>query len=169
MKALSKLGSAVLLLALLLGTFPAMGAGTAQAATCDSARFITDVTVPDGTTYTPGATFRKTWQLKNIGTCTWSTSYALVFDHGEMMGAPSAVNFPASVAPGQTVNLSLDMTAPSTVGHYFGNWKLRNSSNVNFGIDSTKDNTFWVEIYVSSSSGSPSGGVGYDFAANELT
>ncbi len=164
MKALSKLGSAVLLLALLLGTLPTTGA--AQGSTCDSARFISDVTVPDKTTYTPGATFRKTWQLKNIGTCTWSTSYALIFDHGEMMGAPSVVNFPASVAPGQAVDLSLDMTAPSTTGHYFGYWKLRNASNVNFGIDTTRDNAFWVEINVSSSSGSPSGSVGYDFAAN---
>jgi len=164
MKALSKLGTSVLLLALLLGTFPATGA--AQGSTCDSARFISDVTVPDGTTYTPGATFRKTWQLRNNGTCTWSTSYALIFDHGEQMGAPSVVNFPTSVAPGQTVDLSLDMTAPSNTGHYFGYWKLRNASNVNFGIDTTGDNTFWVEIYVSSSSGSPSGGVGYDFAAN---
>jgi len=164
MKVLSKLGSALLLLAFLLGTFPATGA--AQGSTCDSARFISDVTVPDGTSYTPGATFRKTWQLRNNGTCTWSTSYALIFDHGERMGAPSVVNFPASVAPGQAVDLSLDMTAPSTAGHYFGYWKLRNASNVNFGIDTTRDNTFWVEIYVSSSSGSPSGGVGYDFAAN---
>ena len=166
MKALSKLGSAVLLLALLLGAFPVTGVGKAQAATCDSARFISDVTVPDGTTYTPGATFRKTWQLRNIGTCTWSTYYALIFDHGEQMGAPTVVNFPASVAPGQAVDLSLDMTAPNSAGHYFGYWKLRNASNVNFGIDTTRDNAFWVEIYVSSSSGSPSGGVGFDFAAN---
>ncbi len=162
MKALSKLGSAILLLALLLGGFPAVGASTAQAASCDWAQFIADVTVPDGTTYTPGATFRKTWRLRNIGTCTWSTSYALVFDTGERMGAPSAVNFPSSVAPGQTVDLSLDMTAPNSAGHYFGYWKLRDANNVKFGIGSTRDKAFWVEIYV----GSSSGGVAYDFTAN---
>lgn len=161
MKSLSKLGSAVLLLALLLGAFPGMGASTAQAATCDWAQFIADVTVPDGTTYTPGATFRKTWRLRNIGTCTWTTSYALVFDSGERMGAPTAINFPSNVAPGQTVDLSLDLTAPSTAGHYFGYWKLRNANNVVFGIGSTANRAFWVEIYVGSSSG-----VAYDFAAN---
>jgi len=161
MKALSKLGSAVLLLALVLGMFPSMGASTAQAASCDWAQFIADVTVPDGTPYTPGATFRKTWRLRNIGTCTWSTSYALVFDSGERMGAPSAVNFPSNVAPGQTVDLSLDMTAPNSAGHYFGYWKLRDANNVNFGIGSTRDKAFWVEIYVGSSSD-----VGYDFTAN---
>jgi len=161
MKAISKLASAVLLLVLVLGAFPAMGAGTAQAATCDWAQFIADVTVPDGTTYTPGATFRKTWRLRNIGTCTWTPSYALVFDSGERMGAPTAVNFPSNVAPGQTVDLSLDLTAPTTAGHYFGYWKLRNANNVNFGIGYNANRSFWVEIYVGSSSGT-----GYDFTAN---
>ncbi|MGB7876147.1 MAG: NBR1-Ig-like domain-containing protein [Anaerolineales bacterium] len=161
MKSLSKLASAVLLLALVLGAFPSVGASSAQASTCDWAQFIADVTVPDGTTYTPGATFRKTWRLRNIGHCTWTTSYALVFDSGEQMGAPSAVNFPSNVPPGATVDLSLDMTAPSSAGHYFGYWKLRNANNVLFGIGSTTNRAFWVEIYVGSSSG-----VGYDFAAN---
>ena len=41
-------------------------------ATCDLAQFVRDVTVPDGTTFLPGATFTKTWRLKNAGTCTWS-------------------------------------------------------------------------------------------------
>jgi len=161
MKSFTKLASAVLLLALVLATFPAMGASTARAATCDWAQFIADVTVPDGTAYTPGAAFRKTWRLKNIGACTWTTSYSLVFDSGEKMGAPSAVNFPANVAPGQTVDLSVDMTAPSAAGHYFGYWKLRNAGGVIFGIGYTANKPFWVEIYVGSSAG-----VGYDFTAN---
>jgi len=164
MKSLTKLASAVLLLALVLAAFPTMGVSTARAATCDWAQFIADVTVPDGTTYAPGTTFRKTWRLKNIGTCTWTASYALVFDSGERMGAPTAVNFPANVAPGQTVDLSLDMTAPSSAGHYFGYWKLRNASNVIFGIGSTANRAFWVEIYVGSSAG-----VGYDFTANSTS
>ena len=93
MKALSKLASAVLLVALVLAAFPTIGASTAQAAPCDWAQFIADVTVPDGTTYTPGATFQKTWRLKNIGYCTWTTSYALVFDSGQQMGASSSVTY----------------------------------------------------------------------------
>jgi len=162
MKSLSKLVSAILLLTLVLAVFPAMGAGTAQAATCDWAQFIKDVTVPDGTTYAPGATFQKRWRLKNIGTCTWTTSYALVFDSGTQMGAPSAVNFPTSVAPGQTVDLTVNLTAPSAAGHYFGYFKLRNASNVIFGIGSTANKAFWVEINV----GSSTTGVRYDFTAN---
>ena len=161
MKSLSKLASAIVLLALTLSAFPGAGASTVQAETCDWAQFIADVTVPDGTTYAPGTTFRKTWRLRNIGNCTWTPSYALVFDSGERMGAPTALNFPANVAPGQTVDLSLYMTAPSSAGHYFGYWKLRNATGTAFGIGSTANRAFWVEIFVGSSAG-----VGYDFTAN---
>jgi hypothetical protein len=111
--------------------------------------------------YEPGATFKKTWRLKNIGNCTWTTSYALVFDSGTQMGAPSAVNFPSSVAPGATVDLSLDMTAPSSAGHYRGYWKLRNANGVIFGIGYAANRAFWVEINVSTSTSA-----GYDFTAN---
>jgi hypothetical protein len=162
MKALSKLASAVLLLALVLAAFPSMGASTAHAWTCDWAQFIADVTVPDGTTYAPGATFQKTWRLKNIGNCTWTTSYALVFDSGNQLGAASSVPMPTDVAPGQTVDLTVNMTAPSAAGHYFSYWRLRNANNVLFGIGYTANRVFWADIYV----GSSSGGVGYDFTAN---
>jgi len=35
---------------------------------CDQAQYIKDVTIPDGSTFAPGATFTKTWRLKNAGT-----------------------------------------------------------------------------------------------------
>ncbi len=161
MKSLSKFLAASTLLMLIVTAFPALGASTVQAATCDWAQFIMDVTVPDGTTYAPGASFVKTWRLKNIGTCTWTTSYALVFSSGEKMGAPSAVNFPHNVSPGGTVDLSVTMTAPSNAGHYYSYWKLRNASNSIFGIGSTAYKAFWAEIFVGSSAG-----VGYDFTAS---
>jgi len=65
-------------------------ASTPPPAGCDRAQFISDVTVPDGTTFAPGAAFNKTWRLKNVGTCTWTTSYSLVFDSGEKMGGPDS-------------------------------------------------------------------------------
>ena len=163
MRSKLKLFSLVLLMAMLLSLVPAAGMPTpaAAASTCDWAQFVADVTVPDGTSFAPGTAFKKTWRLKNIGSCTWTTGYSLVFDSGEKFGAPSAVNFPINVAPGQTVDLSLDMTAPSSAGHYLSYWKLRNASNVIFGIGTTANKAFWAEINVTSTSGA-----GYDFTAN---
>ncbi|MBI3739709.1 MAG: hypothetical protein HY258_11730, partial [Chloroflexi bacterium] len=49
---------------------------------CDNAQFITDVTYPDNTVIAPSTSFTKTWRLKNIGTCSWTPSYAVVFFSG---------------------------------------------------------------------------------------
>ena len=138
------------------------GARPVAASACDAAAFVADVTIPDGTAFAPGAPMVKTFRLKNVGTCTWSTDYAIVFTSGSKMGAPSAVNLPTSVAPGNTVDVTINMTAPSTPGHYRGNWMLRNASNVLFGVGPTYTWVFFIDIVVSS--GSPV--VAYDFTTN---
>ena len=74
---------------------------TVPPSACDKAQFISDVSIPDGTTLQPGATFTKTWRLKNVGTCAWTTSYQLVFFSGEQMGAASSAAFPKNVAVGR--------------------------------------------------------------------
>jgi hypothetical protein len=166
MKSKLQVTSMLLLIALVLSFVPAaaLPSSAAAAQTCtDRAQFIADVTVPDGTRYDPGATFKKTWRLKNIGTCTWTTSYSLVFDSGERMGAPASVTFPASVGPGQTVDLTVDMTAPNAAGHYIGYWRFKNASGTLFGIGLYANKSWWVEINVT---GSSQGGVAYDFTAN---
>jgi hypothetical protein len=114
---------------------------------CDLAQFVSDVSIPDDTTFIPGQTFTKTWRLKNNGSCTWTTSYAIVFTSGEQMSAPSPVNLPYNVAPGQTVDISVGMTAPASNGTYKGQWKLRNASGYVFGVG-TGSNAFWVQIKV---------------------
>ena len=154
----------MLLIALLFSLVPALLLpSSASAATCDWVQFVADVTVPDGAKYDPGTAFKKTWRLKNIGTCTWTTSYSLVFDSGAQMGAPASIKFPAEVKPGQTIDISVDMTAPTGAGHYRGYWKFKNASGVLFGIGTTANKAWWVDINVTSSA--PSGSVVYDFAA----
>lgn len=122
---------------------------TAAAQTyCDKAQFVADVTIPDGTSFERGTPFVKTWRLKNVGTCTWTTGYSLVFSSGEKMGGPDSVSLPYNVAPGQTVDLTVNLTAPSSPGAYRGYWKLQNASGVVFGIGYTASSSFWVDIKV---------------------
>jgi hypothetical protein len=105
--------------------------------------------VPDGTTFAPGATFNKTWRLKNVGACTWTTSYQLVFYSGTQMGGPAALSFPTSVAPGQTVDLTVSLTAPNAAGSYRGYWMFKNASGALFGIGALANKPWWVDIRVS--------------------
>ena len=122
---------------------------TATEIPCDRAAFVTDVTVPDGADYSPGDVFTKTWRLKNTGSCTWTSGYDLVFDHGDQMGAPAAAQLTSgTVGPNQTLDVSVQLTAPGSEGGYKGYFKLRNPQGVIFGIGATGSVAFWVEIEV---------------------
>jgi len=155
---------AVLLVTLLVQFLPGtvFSPRPAAAAACDAAQFVVDATIPDGTVVAPGSSLYKTWRLQNTGTCTWSTSYAIVFYGGTKMGAPSVVYLPTSVAPGATVDVSVNMTAPSISGHYRGYWMLRNASNVLFGVGPSGTWDFFIDIVVAGGSVSSA----YDFVAN---
>lgn len=116
---------------------------------CDRAAFVEDITYKDGSEVAPGATFVKTWKLKNTGSCTWNSSYAVVFVSGDSIGAPASVQLTTgTVAPGQEVEVSVTLKAPDTPKDYEGRWKLRNGSNVIFGVGSAADADFWVKIKV---------------------
>jgi hypothetical protein len=128
---------------------------------CDSAAFVSDVTYPDGSNVPLSGAFTKIWRLQNTGTCTWSTSYALIYVTGERFSAPATVAMPTSVGPGQTVDLAVNLTAPNQNGSYRGFWKLRNSSNVLFGIGPSADSSFYVDVRVTGYTVT-----GYDFLAN---
>jgi hypothetical protein len=124
-------------------------ATTPTAGACDRADFVRDITIPDNTTLDPGEEFTKTWQLRNEGTCTWTAEYAIVFDHGEAMGAPASAPLTSgSVPPNETVDVSIDLVAPQEPGTYQGFWKLRNQAGVLFGLGSDGDEEFWVKIEV---------------------
>jgi hypothetical protein len=109
--------------------------------TCDVAQFIDDVTVPDGTTLKPNETFTKTWRFKNVGTCSWTPSYAVVFSSGDSMNGPATQALAGNVNPGQTVDISVELTTPAAAGNYKGFWKLRNAAGVHFS-------QFYVDIKV---------------------
>lgn len=110
----------------------------------DNAIFISDVTIPDGTVVSPSQSLVKTWQMRNTGTSTWD-GYQLVFVSGNQMSAPNAVAVPHT-APGQTADISVNLTAPNNNGEYTSYWRLRNPQGTFFGP------TIWVNINVSTAS-----------------
>ncbi len=112
----------------------------AGAACTNNATFVSDVTVPDGTQFTPGQQFGKTWRIRNSGTCAWTSSYQLVFVRGTNMAAESLA-VPATAA-GATVDLQLPMTAPTTPGSYTGFYRLRAPNGSQFG------STIWAAVRV---------------------
>lgn len=115
---------------------------------CDAAQFLADVTYPDGSVIPHNTSFVKIWRIKNVGTCTWTTSYAVVFFSGDAMNAASAVNLAGNVLPGQYIEIPITLKSPSSSGNYAGYWKLRNANGALFGIGDQADTAFWVKIKV---------------------
>lgn len=108
---------------------------------CQNAVFMSDVTIPDGTTFAPGATFVKTWKIFNGGSCAWKSTYALSFVSGEQMsGVATALG--ADVAANQSAEISVSMTAPLKAGSYSGYWQLTDETGKKFG------NAIYVQIVV---------------------
>jgi hypothetical protein len=99
---------------------------------CDNAAFVADISVPDKTEMTPGQNFEKTWLIKNTGTCTWVEGYHLVFGYDEKMnGQPRPLS--SVVQPGETVEMTVVLTAPTTAGEYRSYWRMANTEGINFG------------------------------------
>ncbi len=121
---------------------------TATQLRCNWVDFIKDVSIPDGALINPGQAFTKTWRLKNIGACTWTRDYDLVFVGGQTLGAPTRVGLPESVAPGESIDLSVLMKAPSSEGTYTGYWMLADANGNRFGIHDDASGSFWVRIKV---------------------
>ncbi len=97
-----------------------------------NAAFEADVTVPDDTPLTPGASFTKVWRLRNSGTCNWKVGTQLVFVEGEPMSAVGAVSVPA-VSRGAMTDVGVDMVAPTAPGTYKSIWQLQAPDGRRFG------------------------------------
>ena len=118
----------------------------AVAATCtDDSEFVSDVTVPDAAPFEPGTVFRKTWRIRNSGSCTWDAGYRFAFLSGDRMSGPrsaplgsldrlyeSSPLFP-SVRPGEEMDVSVTLIAPSEEGTYLGEWQLFAPDGTPFG------------------------------------
>ncbi|MGB7540137.1 MAG: NBR1-Ig-like domain-containing protein [Anaerolineales bacterium] len=99
---------------------------------CDDSAYVSDVTIPDGTVLQPGEGFVKTWSLRNTGTCSWTTAYALDFANGTRMdGVITYIH--QAVEPGGAIEISVGLAAPATPGTYTGNWRLKNADGTFFG------------------------------------
>lgn len=106
-----------------------------------------DVTIPDDTRVKPGVAFTKVWRLKNIGSCEWTMDYDVVWFAAEQMGAENR-SLPDMVAPGDSVDILLDMKSPQAPGIYQSYWKLRAPDGELFGIGPSGDGAFWARVEV---------------------
>lgn len=108
---------------------------------------VQDVSYPDNTAVTAGNEFTKTWRFTNAGTATWTSDFKIVFVSGnQMSAAPTAIG--RTVAPGQTAEISLVLTAPKTADTYTGYFMLQSPNGARFGFGNDGNSAFWVKVKV---------------------
>ncbi len=130
-------------------TPPALASSTNTpiSASCNVAAFVTDLTIPNGTAVVPGSSFVKSWRLLNAGSCTWTPDYRIVWAGGAWLGGPTYSVILVSVPPGGTIDLSLQLTAPSATGVYRANYLLADPSGNQFGIGAS-NSPFYVQVAI---------------------
>jgi len=105
---------------------------TATPPCVDSLAFVNDITVPDGTIVSPGASVDKQWLVQNNGSCNWDSRYRLKFVGGSEMGAATAqALYPARA--GSQATIWITFTAPSEPGTYSTAWQAFSPDDVAFG------------------------------------
>jgi hypothetical protein len=105
---------------------------TATPPCTDGLAFVEDVTAPDGTVVSPGASVDKQWLVQNNGTCNWDSRYRLRFAGGLAMGAATEqALYPARA--GSQATIRIVFTAPSEPGIYTTAWQAFNADGFSFG------------------------------------
>jgi hypothetical protein len=104
------------------------------AGSCTASASLLGETYPDGTIVQPSTTFIKIWHIQNSGTCTWDSTWQLIFYNGDLMDGLTVYNFPQPAQPGETVDVPIILRAPAANGAYTGEWMLKSPWGQSFGV-----------------------------------
>jgi len=116
----------------------AQSSGNLQNLDCaNNLRFISDISIPDGTVAGIGEAMEKKWEVENNGTCNWISGYTLRLVAGGSLGAnPEQSLYPALA--GSKVTIQINFLAPTAPGNYRSAWQA-------YGLD---DKPFGEVIYI---------------------
>ncbi|MGX7670357.1 NBR1-Ig-like domain-containing protein [Plantactinospora sp. DSM 117369] len=108
------------------GTTAPAGVPTGPLIDGDRSRFITDVTIPDGTRVRVGENFVKVWEIQNAGTVSWRNRY---LQREDVPAQPGSCRTPERIPIGDTlpnerVWITVAVTAPSAPTTCMVRWKM---------------------------------------------
>lgn len=114
----------------------------------NQAEFVKNLNLGDYTQLKTGEAFAKVWRIKNIGTCTWTADYKLIFLNGMLMNSPDHVFIPHAVLPGETVDLRVGGVAPIIPDEYESDWIFQDEKGNVFGIGDNAEEPLAIRIIV---------------------
>lgn len=96
-------------------------------------KFIEDLTFPDGSNVTANEKFIKIWKIENSGTCPWVEGFSLQPFRGSIDEIWEITQSKDYVFPGDTVDISIEIQAPSQGRNWGGCWKMQKDDGSAFG------------------------------------
>jgi len=103
---------------------------------------------PDGAILKPGEAFWKTWTIKNTGTCTWDSTYKLIYWSGDLLDGLTAYPLPEVFTPEAQKDIAIYLRAPANEGSFAGYWKIQTPWGESFGVGQYSE-PIYVEVAVS--------------------
>jgi len=110
-----------------------------------NAEFIEDKSIVDGQVVSGGAEFAKCWRMRNDGPVAWPKGTTISFVAGHsMLIRPDMVHWNVSgdFAPGNEIDVEVEMKAPEEPGRYVSFWRLKTPEGQAFGA------RIWCDIVV---------------------
>lgn len=105
---------------------------TASLSCVNSARYVEDLTLPDGTSMAPGEQARKRWAVINDGSCDWTDGYRLVRTDDGAVSADALLGlYPARA--GEPAVWEVAIQAPADPGEYRASWQAQAPDGTLFG------------------------------------
>jgi hypothetical protein len=106
--------------------------------------FLADISIPDGTIVAPGAMINKSWEVENIGSCSWNADYSIRHVGGSNLGSDTTLPlYPAR--SGTRAVISIQFTAPTESGTIHSAWRAYAPDGQPFG------DAIYLQINVSNS------------------
>lgn len=117
---------------------------------CLAARFVADVTYPPNSIVQPSTSFFKSWQVQNVGSCTWNGDFAMVWYDGFQLNGTTPLRFGSGVAvrPGGYVTLTIQLWTPPQSGTYTSLWMLSDDDGTLFGTGAQYNLPLQVRVIV---------------------
>lgn len=123
-----------------LGTIPETG--------CENRiGFVSDITIPDGTPVHANEIITKTWRLKNIGTCTITKNYKIVWADTTFVNPQKLFDFNTEILPGEEKEVSITFPVIGN-GKTRINFKFAGLDGVPFQLGERGRGAFWIEYVI---------------------
>ena len=113
----------------------------------DRAKFVNDVTIPDGTLVQRGEWITKTWTLENYGTCPWTENYKIVWSDENIDNQQHLFDIGVNLQPGEQGEISVTFPVQGN-GSTHISFLLANTEGETFGLGERGRGDLYIEYRV---------------------